>query len=534
MPPTRPAPALILGCLAAAAGLLGLGIASPTGLTGKDEYLLGLRVPLEMMQDDRWWIPFIDGAPRLKKPPLLYWLGRASFELCGPSFAAARAITVAFALLLLACTAWLGRRLTGRWQTGLVAAAVLLGMSGMASESRRLMLDVPVAALSVAALCCYLSWLDRPRLAALLGAALCLCAALMTKGPVAFVACGGGLLALWATRRETLAALRQRWGAHLVMLALSLALPAFWYLQARDLYGAELARVAQDELESRQLGLSGGALLGIAGLALPWTFVALQGLRPLRREAPARFAAVWLLATLTPFFFIRSFDRYLIGSLPALALLAAFALESGAAAWGRRLGSLLLALPATALALLLWRWQLGGWLPLALAGMLFLAVWWHPAPVGWRFTSIPLNLALSAALLWSVGWGVAFPALGVNRVPQAVFALAHGKPVILYGDMQPALLPMLEQRPLGRNLDLPVAPGTLLAVRAEERAGLEKRLADLDLRAALRLDYQALISSGSGIRFSRAGATRDDWRRAWEERSPQPLMSTVLLFEVLP
>ena len=533
MPLTRAA--FTLACLAAAALILGLGIASPTGLTGKDEYLLGLRIPLEMMQDDRWWLPFLDGEPRLKKPPLLYWLGRASFEIFGPSLLAARAITVAFALLLLGATAWLGRHLTGRWQTGLLAAAVLLGMSGMASESRRLMLDVPVAALSLAALCCYLSWLDRPRAAALLGAALCLCAALMTKGPVAFIACGGGLLALWATRGESRSALKQRPGAHFLMLGLALALPAFWFLHLNSLYSEQLARVAQDELESRQIGLSFAALAGIVTLSLPWSFVALQGLWSLRREPRVRFVALWLLATLLPFLFVRSFERYLIGSLPAMALLAAFALESGrAAAWGRWLGALLLALPMALLALLLWRWQLGyGWL-LALASLVFVVVWWRPQPGAQQFASGPLALAISAALLWSLGWGIAFPALGVNKTPEALTALAHGKPVILFGDLQPAMLPILEKRPLRRDLDLPLLPGTLITTRAENRAALDKRLAELNLNAVLRLEYQALISSGSGIRFAKAGAKREDWRAAWRERSPQPLMSTVLVFEVLP
>src|SRR5215471_18864660 len=109
---------LLLGVLAAL--VLGLGVYSPTSLTGKDEYLLGLRIPLEMMQDGRWWVPFIDGAPRLKKPPFIYWTARASYEAFGPSLLSARGVTIAFALLLLACVAWLGKRFTGLLQTGLI------------------------------------------------------------------------------------------------------------------------------------------------------------------------------------------------------------------------------------------------------------------------------------------------------------------------------------------------------------------------------------------------------------------------------
>src|SRR4051812_43350992 len=93
----RPFTATVILLLMAAI-VLGLGIDKPTGLTGKDEYLLGLRVPLEMMQRDVWWVPYVDGVPRLKKPPFVYWLSRASFETFGPSLTAARGITVAFSL----------------------------------------------------------------------------------------------------------------------------------------------------------------------------------------------------------------------------------------------------------------------------------------------------------------------------------------------------------------------------------------------------------------------------------------------------
>ena len=178
---------LLLGL---AALILGWGIAAPTALTGKDEYLLGLRIPLEMHERDAWWIPVIDGEPRLKKPPLLYWAGRASYEAFGPSLPAGRGVTLACALLLLLSTAWLGRRYGNQPATAWVAAAVLLGCAGMASESRRLMLDVPVAAFSVTALCCYLSWLDRRRLLPLFGCGLFLSAALLSKGPIGLLASG--------------------------------------------------------------------------------------------------------------------------------------------------------------------------------------------------------------------------------------------------------------------------------------------------------------------------------------------------------
>lgn len=516
--------------LLAAAVTLGVGIADATGLTGKDEYLLGLRIPLEMMQGDHWWVPFIDGAPRLKKPPLLYWLGRASFETFGPSLAAARGITIAFALVLLGCTAWLGRQLGAQWRIGLIAAGVLLGMGGLASESRRFMLDVPVAAFSLAAFCCYWVWLERSRGALLAATALLLSAALLTKGPIALVVCGSGVLALWITRADLRGRLPRLWLAHLLLAAMMLVLPVVWYLYVRDHYGAQLAQAASEEIEARQIGLSAQALGGIIAIALPWSFVALYAMWSQRRDDRIKFLVIWLSISLLPFFFIRVFERYLIGSLPVLALATALALECGAVpAWTRRLGSILPALVAVMLALLLWRWQLGGWQALAAVTFGFLAIWW------WR-TMHPVWLVASAAGLWAIGWGVAFPALGVNAIPQSVLDLAKDKTVILFGGPQPALLPILEQRPFRQtsHIATPVASGTLIAVRAEDRHALDSQTATLGLRMSERLQYQALTSAGSGVRFAREGTTRDDWRRAWDERNPAPLMSTVQILEVMP
>ncbi|RLJ65280.1 ArnT family glycosyltransferase [Sulfurisoma sediminicola] len=525
-----------------AAGVLALGIWAPTGLTGKDEYLLGLRIPLEMMERDAWWIPFIDGEPRLKKPPFIYWLGRASFETFGPSLAAGRAVTVAFALLLLGCAAWLGRRLatshaphfTGdaeaRW-AGLLTAGVLLGTSGIASESRRLMLDMPVAALAIAAFCLYWSWLEKPRWSALLGAAALLAAALLTKGPTAVVIFGAALLALLLARRELWQPLLTRLPQQFAFAAVALALPVAWTLDVKSRHGAQLAAAAEHELEARGLwNISPNAAIGIVTLALPWSFVALHALWSHRHEAHARFLALWLGLSLLPFFFIHVFDRYLIASLLPLALACALALQAGTTpAWARRLGSLPPALVAIALCLLLWRWDKGGlWWLLAPVTAYFLWCWW-------RSRAHAGALIISAALLWSVGWGLAFPALGVNAVPAQVIELSRGRPVTLFMGPQPALLPALSGRALHQASRLTandVAPGTLIAVRDEDTAALGAQTQALGVTPVPLFRYTALTSAGSGIRFARQGATAEDWKAAWATRSPAPLESTVHILEV--
>ncbi|MBU0753202.1 MAG: phospholipid carrier-dependent glycosyltransferase [Gammaproteobacteria bacterium] len=526
-----------------AAAVLAFGIWAPTGLTGKDEYLLGLRIPLEMMERDAWWIPFIDGEPRLKKPPFIYWLGRASFETFGPSLAAGRAITVAFSLLLIGCAAWAARRLSGNFSSpfasdglaGLLSAGVLLGMSGMASESRRLMLDMPVAALATAAFCLYWSWLEKPRWTTLLAAAALLSAALLTKGPTALVVFGAGAAALLLARRELWQPLLARLPQQIAFAVAALALPAYWYADVKSRYGAQLAAAAEHELEARGLwNLSPDAAIGIVTLALPWSFVALHALWSRRREPCTRFLVLWLVLSLLPFFFIHVFDRYLIGALVPLAVATGLALQSGTPpAWARRLGSLLPALLAAVLCLLLWRWDRdmgGGWWALAPALGYFLWAWW-------RANASAPALIISAALLWSAGWGVAFPALGVNAVPQAVVDMAirqAQRPVVLFMGPQPALLPALAGRALRQTSKLTaadVAPGTLIGVRDEDVAALTAQAQLLGVPLAPTYHYEVLTSAGSGIRFAKQGASLADWKAAWATASPAPLESTIRLFE---
>ena len=528
----------VLVLLLAAALVLSLGINKPTGLTGKDEYLLGLRVPLEMMERNVWWVPYVDGEPRLKKPPFIYWLGRASFERFGASLAAGRGITVAFALLLLGCTVWLGKRLGGGLQTGLLAAAILLGCGGLASESRRLMLDVPVAALSTAAFCFYLRWigamaLPRPSFGALLSllfCAGCLSAALMTKGPIAMVVFGAGGLALLINKPELRKLKLGRLTTHAFLVALTVALPVIWFRYVNNHFAAQLASAAHDELEARQAtGISADAIIGLATLALPWSLIACHALWTRRREPETRFLGLWLLLTLLPFFFIRSFERYLIGSLAPLALITAIGLQRGGVpGWTRRLGSLVPALLALALSLLLWRFGHDGWGWLGITLAYFIWAWWRSA------LSIR-HLVISAILLWTIGWGIAFPKLEINAVPQQVVDLARGRDVVLFAGPQPAMLPILVGKPLRQTSQLAaidIHPSSLLMVRIEDRAAMQKQVEALHLHTRFVNEYAALTSAGSGIRFAKEGTTKAVWQTAWNSRSPNPLLSTVQIFVV--
>ncbi len=538
---------LALAALFSAALLLALGTNSPTGLTGKDEYFLGLRIPLEMMERNDWWIPFIDSEPRLRKPPFIYWLTRLTYESFGANLTSARLVTVFFSLLLMTSTAWLGKHLNGKWTDGLLAAGIMLGFAGMATESRRLMLDIPIAALSTTAFCTYLTWLKRPRQSYLVLTACLLTAALMSKGPIALVGFASGLAAFWLSEAQSMNArtqgagvlylrehLKQHAGAYLACGILAGLLPALWYFDVVRTYPEQFAAAARDEIEARSsVGPSAAPLFGILLLTLPWAPVGINTLLRARHSAEIRFLGYWLAMSLLPFFFLRSFERYLLGSLPAFALICAYGLQNGLhTRWPVRLGALLPILAAGTLSALLWRWEHPASATIVAGTLLVFTLAWN-IPSGGR------ALITSAALLWSVVWGIGFPQLGVNSIPATAIELVKNRQVLMFEGPQPALLPILTKRTMRHvqslnKEDILLNPGTIISFQQEDEPRVRDELRKIQRSAREIYRYQSLTSAGSGIRFAKAGSTWQDWALAWRERNPRHLMSTIIFYEVLP
>lgn len=541
--PAAPLPfAAWAGIFLLSALLLCLGTWEPTALTGKDEYFLGLRTPMEMMARQEWLVPFLDGAPRIRKPPLLYWLARLSYETFGISLFSARLVTVLAGALLVVATVGIGRRLLGDNGTALFAGAILLGSLGMNTEARRLMLDIPVAACSALAFWAFLRWHEDLRWHWLCLTALLLGAGFLIKGPIVALVCGGGMIGLMATQRFPWQALLQRWPAALGSLLLLLAVALPWFLLVRHLHPEAAALAYADEMEARQLAnLSLDMLPGLFQIALPWSFVALaliwRGREAIRRQAGEdRLLLVWLLATCLPFLLVRTFDRYLVGSLVPLALLLAWQLRQAEylPPWPARLGMGIAVLFGGLLAAFTWRFQLGGWyfwLPAAL----YLA-WAWGTPRRQRLHWVAAPLLYWTALLWGL-----FPAIGVNAVPPQVQELGRTRSIAMFDGPQPALLPILSARPLQhwprvdavQAVALMQADG-LVFVENDDLPRLERQLAEAGLAARIEGEYQVLASAGSGLRFIRKGAGLADWQQAWQHRDLSPLMTRVRWLSLMP
>src|SRR5438552_10933492 len=287
--------------------IFGLGILlllpsiwSESSVTGMDEYWLSFRTPMEMKERGEWLTPWVNGEPRLQKPPLLYWAILLNYKLFGVHLISARIWGVLSGAGLALCACLFSRELFRR--DGLLAGLLALATMGVAVEGRRAMLDLPCALFSTLAVLFLVKWLKHCRvgdevtslisdqgdqrlvtssptmfgaLSFLLLSALFLGLSFMTKGPVGFLFFAAGALASIAIFRPATFLARNWW--HIVLGLLLLAAVCLpWPLAMRHLWSERLSKIMGEELAARQFGhwTPGSPLSawsGALGLILPWT-----------------------------------------------------------------------------------------------------------------------------------------------------------------------------------------------------------------------------------------------------------------------
>jgi 4-amino-4-deoxy-L-arabinose transferase-like glycosyltransferase len=185
-------------------------------------------IPREMLARGEWVVPYLQGEPYLDKPPLLYWLVMAGYQVFGVHEWAARlmpALAVHAAVLL---TYLLGRRSLGE-RPAFWGALLLALAPGFLSMGRLLLLDGLLSLWVVASLLSAFEAIRGPRLrwGWWLAAALACGLGVLTKGPIAVL-----LLVppLWAHRRLAGPGCPLSWWARLRFAGVVLAVAVPWYV----------------------------------------------------------------------------------------------------------------------------------------------------------------------------------------------------------------------------------------------------------------------------------------------------------------
>ena len=301
------------------------------------------QIPLEMLQSGDWLTPRLNGARYLDKPPLLYWINLAAFQLGGVSDNTVRSATFIIGLGEILATLALGALLFSRL-TGWLGALILLTSIGFFALHVQMLADHLITLTLSWSLVFLWLWRQQPRTPYVLGFYVCLALGLMSKGLIGlfFPLAIGGLFAL-LTRDARFWRFFLNPLAWLVFAAL--ALPWFWLTELHNpgflqfhLFNEQFSRFLGHRYppDINPFPLSVFWLFTLVWL-MPWTpFLpaGLIALRPRRWLPPAPEDAPGLLLFLWAGFILLFFslsssriEYYSLPALPPLALIIGRRLE---------------------------------------------------------------------------------------------------------------------------------------------------------------------------------------------------------------
>lgn len=301
------------------------------------------QIPLEMLQSGDWLTPRLNGARYLDKPPLIYWINLAAFQLGGVSENTARLATLVIGLGEVLATLTLGTLLFSRL-TGWLGALVLLTCIGFFALHLQMLADHLISLTLVWSLVFLWLWRRQPRSFYTAGFYGCLALGLMSKGLIGlfFPLTVAGLFALLT--RDT-----RFWRFLLNPFAwlgfAAAVLPWFWLMELQNpgflhyhIFNEQISRFMGQRVppDIKPFSLAGFWLFTVVWL-MPWTPFLPAGLltiRPRRwlspapEDAPGLLLLVW--SGIILLFFSLSSSRieyYSLPALPALALIIGRRLE---------------------------------------------------------------------------------------------------------------------------------------------------------------------------------------------------------------
>ncbi len=298
-------------------------------------------IPKEMLDAGGWLTPTLNGVPYLDKPPLLYWLTAASYQIFGVSEWAARAPNLLCALGEIWFTYLIGAYVLNR-RAAWLGGFILFTSVGFFSQHLIIYLDHFISLSLIASLYCFLRWQERfaARWTSLFY--LCLAVGFLSKGLVGllFPFLIGGIYAFSTRRPGTFPLFVSPWGWAIFLLMVTPWLAAMeinhpGFLRHYFINEQIMRFLGQRyPMDINSFSLPGfWLLLGI--WLLPWTPLLPEALYRFWREAPSgpavglsRLILIWP-AVILGFFTLSSsrIEYYSLPALPALSLVLGWRLQ---------------------------------------------------------------------------------------------------------------------------------------------------------------------------------------------------------------
>ena len=379
-------------------------------------------VALEMLQRGDWLVPHLNGQTYSHKPPLLFWLVLAGWQVLGVSEFWARLVGPLAGIVALTIVSSLARAF---WP--LDARVITAGALVWAAFGSLFMFDTLLACSALLGVLGVFQAVERGRRRGVLCLALGIALGVLSKGPVILIHVMPVALAApwWATPRPD-----RRWAVWYASLLGALLLGAggalLWAIPAGIAGGPEYQQAIF-------LGQTAGRMTKsfahqravwwylplLPALLFPWCFwpeswASARALRVAPRDAGIRVCLVWSGAGLLAFSLVSGKQlHYLLPLMPAVSLMLARGLgQREAAPIGRPwLVALLIALSSVVV---------------IVAGTTALAdpaLWWPHGDIQWWWALLPMSAAVTL-VVWHRG-----------RITRnaAVHSLAIGTAVLLVG-----------------------------------------------------------------------------------------------------
>jgi 4-amino-4-deoxy-L-arabinose transferase-like glycosyltransferase len=294
-------------------------------------------IPREMVESGDWITPRLNQIKYFEKPPLQYWTTALAYKAFGISDWTARLWPALTGCLGIFFAYFAGRRLFGA-RVGMFAASVLASTFYYIAFAHIATLDMGVTFFLSAGVFCFLLGMSCPRATReeglwMLGAWAAMALAVLSKGLIGILLPGIALTAYSIVQRDWSSWRRVRPVAGVLLF---LALSAPWFIEV-SLQNPEFAWFFFVQEHFARFTSTAHHRSGpfwyflpvmLIGM-LPWTWLAMEGLRDAWRTrppagvfSPERFLLIWI-AIVFLFFSISGskLPGYVLPLVPALALL---------------------------------------------------------------------------------------------------------------------------------------------------------------------------------------------------------------------
>ena len=318
------------------------------GLSGYDDALYAHEGKQLLISGD-WSTIRFNGWVNPEYPPLFMWMEAAAMRFIGVSDLAAKTPAAISGLVVIGFVFLIARLLTDDFWIAIAASWILTFTQYFIKYAMHAMTDVPYTMFFVAALYCYLK-ASRASATWLVPCGIAIGMAILTRSVIGGLALGICVLHMIFDRQRNL-----KWTeAFALMIVPAVVIPSTWLLWQFRLHGSafltgHLTFLAHKMDSGSQFNPWRHVrdVLSYPMLFLrfywPWLPLSLIGMgRQIRsvrenRDSNATFLLLWIFVVIFPFALIDAVAlRYIMPVLPALAILAATALQKKMAAASRR------------------------------------------------------------------------------------------------------------------------------------------------------------------------------------------------------